>query len=101
VNNAAAMYGKSHAQITKSYDKPGFHQTGTPPPFNLAGPQPGALGASAYGAPYIMPHTQQSMLHHQDDPRGNAGVGAQRSIHNKTSTGGQSGQKHYNYNWAN
>ncbi|XP_013784195.1 ubiquitin-associated protein 2-like, partial [Limulus polyphemus] len=73
----ASMYNKTHAQLAKSFDKPGFH-TGTPPPFNLAGTQtPGLMGASS--APYapfipVLTHGQHhsAVLHHhlpQDSPQ--------------------------------
>lgn len=67
---SASVYSKAHAQLAKSYDKPGFH-TGTPPPFNLAGSQAaGPLGASSapYAAQFIpvLAHGQHhsQLLHH-------------------------------------
>ncbi|XP_076330481.1 ubiquitin-associated protein 2-like [Tachypleus tridentatus] len=73
----ASMYNKTHAQLAKTFDKPGFH-TGTPPPFNLAGTQnPGLMGASS--TPYtpfipVLTHGQHhsTLLHHhiqQDSPQ--------------------------------
>ncbi|XP_022249001.1 ubiquitin-associated protein 2-like isoform X2 [Limulus polyphemus] len=73
----ASMYNKTHSQLAKTFDKPGFH-TGTPPPFNLAGTQnPGLIGASSTPyAPFIpvLTHGQHhsTLLHHhiqQDSPQ--------------------------------
>ncbi|XP_023228711.1 protein lingerer-like isoform X3 [Centruroides sculpturatus] len=84
---SAAVYNKNHAQLAKSYEKPGFH-AGTPPPFNLAGSQTtGPLGVSS--APYaatpfipVLAHGQHhsTLLHHhlQQDP-GHPPTGPQRN----------------------
>ncbi|XP_035220242.1 protein lingerer-like isoform X2 [Stegodyphus dumicola] len=68
---SGSVYSKTHAQLAKSYDKPGFH-TGTPPPFNLAGSQAaGPLGASSgpYATQFIPvlthgQHHSTALLHH-------------------------------------
>ncbi|GFY67187.1 protein lingerer [Trichonephila inaurata madagascariensis] len=68
---SGSVYSKSHAQLAKYNDKPGFH-TGTPPPFNLAGSQAaGPLGASSgpYAAQFIPvlahgQHHSTALLHH-------------------------------------
>jgi len=93
--------------MTKNYEKNAFHQTGTPPPFNLAqsaAPQ-GQLGGSAYSAaPYMLPHAQQSMLHHIQPDAGQSvsgGVSGQRSMSltHKGSASGSAGAPKY-YNWT-
>ncbi|RWS31913.1 ubiquitin-associated 2-like protein [Leptotrombidium deliense] len=105
--SANQMYGKSHAQLTKNYDKAGF-QTGTPPPFNVAGPS-AALSAASYAtppSPYIqmLPQNQPSMLHHslQADvgQSGTGGVGGPRSMSQSQKGSGANSAK-YGYNsWA-
>ncbi|CAL1294429.1 unnamed protein product [Larinioides sclopetarius] len=67
---SGSVYSKTHAQLAKYNDKPGFH-TGTPPPFNLAGSQAaGPLGASSgpYATQFIpvLAHGQHhsTLLHH-------------------------------------
>ncbi|XP_015788121.1 ubiquitin-associated protein 2 [Tetranychus urticae] len=91
LSGSNAMYGKSHPQLNKGYDKPNSFQTATPPPFNMTGaPQANTLGSGYAPQPpnqYIpmLPQTQPSMLHHnlQGDvsQSGGAGVGGQRSMY--------------------
>ncbi|CAG2160783.1 unnamed protein product, partial [Oppiella nova] len=82
----SSIYGKNHSQINKSYDKQGF-QTATPA-FNLtAGSQSTGSMSSTYGAPYVLPHSQQAMSLHtmsslQTDVSQSSGpgVGGQRGL---------------------
>ncbi|GIY56132.1 hypothetical protein CEXT_135281 [Caerostris extrusa] len=68
---SGSVYSKTHAQLAKYNDKPGFH-TNTPPPFNLAGSQAaGPLGASSgpYATQFIPvlahgQHHSTALLHH-------------------------------------
>jgi hypothetical protein len=102
--NPTGIYGKSHSQMNKSYDKQGGFQ-GANPPFNLSGgAQSGNLSAaSAYGAQYILPHTQSMSLHHtlqSDATQGTGpGVSGQRSMsqtHKGSAAGtGSAYQKNY------
>ncbi|RWS15739.1 ubiquitin-associated 2-like protein [Dinothrombium tinctorium] len=104
--SANQMYGKSHAQLTKNYEKAGF-QTGTPPPFNMAAPQAGALGASYATTPsqYIqmLPQNQASMLHHtlqaDGNPSGTGAVPGPRSMSQSQKGSASNSSKYYN-NWA-
>ncbi|GAB6019912.1 hypothetical protein CHUAL_001444 [Chamberlinius hualienensis] len=66
---SGSVYSKGHAQMNKSFDKPGF-PTGTPPPFNIATNQSAALGgpSTSYTAPTfisMMAHNPSPMIHHQ------------------------------------
>ncbi|XP_054160330.1 ubiquitin-associated protein 2-like [Oppia nitens] len=100
-----SIYGKSHSQINKSYDKQGF-QTATPA-FNLtAGTQSAGNMSSTYGAPYVLPHSQQAMSLHtmsslQNDvsQTSGPGVAGQRSISQSHKNSG-TGANNYKYNWS-
>uniref|UniRef100_A0AAR5QK45 UBA domain-containing protein n=1 Tax=Dendroctonus ponderosae TaxID=77166 RepID=A0AAR5QK45_DENPD len=70
-NDISAMYGKSHAALSKvnSYEKQGFH-SGTPPPFTGALNQSAGLAPTGTGYPpqvYIptMPQHHNAMAMHQ------------------------------------
>jgi hypothetical protein len=99
--NNSSIYGKTHSQINKSYDKQSF-QTAAPA-FNLtAGNQSGAL-SSTYGAPYVLPHSQQmlSMSSLQSDVSQNSGtgVGGQRSLSQQHKSSGAGANSYAKYNW--
>lgn len=90
---SGSVYSKAHAQLAKSYDKPGFH-TGTPPPFNLAGSQ--AAGPSAPYATQFIPvlaHNQHhsTLLHHHLQQEGSGGTqpGGQRGPQQQKSSSKQ------------
>jgi len=100
-SNNTSIYGKTHSQINKSYDKQGF-QTAAPA-FNLtAGTQSGAL-SSTYGAQYVLPHSQQAMLSMsslQNDVSQTSGTGVgQRNLSQQHKTSGTGGGPYPKYNW--
>jgi len=94
VNNN--MYTKSHAQLTKNFDKQNAFQTGTPPPF-------GHIATLGYNPnqfiTMMQPQSNPSMLHTlQGDGNQNSGVsGNQRGSQSQKNSASNS--KTY-YNWS-
>ncbi|KAL1129679.1 hypothetical protein AAG570_012624 [Ranatra chinensis] len=65
-SNDITMYSKSHAALSKSYDKQGFHCP-TPPPFTLGSQNSGMGPAGGYTQqlfiPAMTPHHNTTLMH--------------------------------------
>ncbi|KAJ6219150.1 hypothetical protein RDWZM_004962 [Blomia tropicalis] len=97
-NNTQSMYGKSHSQINKSYDKQTFQQS---TPFNMSNSAQPANLSSGYGAPYQM--LPQQTMHHSltsaEQTQQPPGVNNQRSLPQTHKSSASNNSSYSKFGW--